>query len=327
MRRRNFIAGVAGLAAALPLAARAQQSGLPVIGLLSAESADRVAPQLAAFHRGLKDGGFANGQNLTIDYRWAESHAERLPAMVADLIRRVAVIVTMGSGAKAIMAGRDATTTIPIVFATGGDPVRLGLVTSLARPGGNLTGVSFFSADLTAKTMELLYQIAPKARVVGLLFNPNVPDSAREPADAQEAARALGLELLVLNAGTDPDIEAAFATLLQRGADVLVIGSDPLFGSRIDRLAALTQRHRIPAAYFRREFPDAGDLMSYGTSIVDTYRQVGIYTARILKGDKPEDLPVMQSTKFEFVINLKTAKMLGLEVPPGLSARADEIIE
>jgi putative ABC transport system substrate-binding protein len=160
-----------------------------------------------------------------------------------------------------------------------------------------------------------------------LLFNPNVPDSAREPADAQEAARALGLELLVLNAGTDPDIEAAFATLLQRGADVLVIGSDPLFGSRIDRLAALTQRHRIPAAYFRREFPDAGGLMSYGTSIVDTYRQVGIYTARILKGDKPEDLPVMQSTKFEFVINLKTAKILGLEVPPGLSARADEIIE
>jgi putative ABC transport system substrate-binding protein len=327
LKRREFITLLGG-ATMWPLAARAQQPRLPVIGLLSAESADRAAPQLAAFHGGLKDGGFANGQNLTIDYRWAEGHAERVSAMAADLVRRrVTVLVTMAGGANVIMAARDATTTIPIVFATGGDPVRLGLVRSLARPGGNLTGVSFFSADLTAKAIGLLNQIAPKARVVGLLFNPNVPDSAREPADAQEAARTLGLELLVLNASTDPDIEAAFATLLQRRADALVIGSDPLFGSRIDRLATLTQRHRIPAAYFRREFPDAGGLMSYGTSIVDTYRQVGIYTARILKGDKPEDLPVILSTKFEFVINLKTAKALGLDVPNSIQLLADAVIE
>jgi putative ABC transport system substrate-binding protein len=247
--------------------------------------------------------------------------------MAADLVRRrVAVIVATG-GTHATIAAKNATATIPVLFVTGGDPVRLGLVASLARPGGNMTGVSFLNADLTAKALGLLSQIAPNARTVALLFNPQVPDSARQPADAREAARALGRELLVLNASTDAEIDAAFATLLQRGAGALVMGGDPFFRSRLDRLTALTQRHRIPASYVAREFPAAGGLMSYGTSVADAYRQVGVYVTRILKGDRPADLPVMLSTKFEFVINLKTAKALGLDLPAGVSSMADEIIE
>jgi putative ABC transport system substrate-binding protein len=326
MNRRAFITLLGG-AAAWPLAARAQEPAMPVIGWLHGEAPDYFVLQLAGFHAGLKDGGFVDGRNLTIDYRWAEGRTQRLPAMAADLVRRrVALILAVG-GNNSYMAARAATTTIPIVFVTGGDPVRTGLVPSLARPGGNATGVSFFSAELTAKALGLLTQIAPKARTVALLFNPNTPESPQQPADAQEAARTLGVELVVLNAGSDADIEPAFTTLERMRAGALVIGSDPLFGGRIARIAALTQRHRIPATYFRREFPDAGGLMSYGTSVRDAYRQAGLYAARILKGDKPQDLPVMLSTKFEFVINLKTANALGLEVPPGVSAMADEVIE
>jgi putative tryptophan/tyrosine transport system substrate-binding protein len=316
-----------GGAAAWPLAARAQQPVMPVIGFLHSASAATYSLQLAAFHRGLKEGGFVEGQNLTIEYRWAEDHVERLPEMAADLARRhVAVIVAVG-GTHSTMAAKHATTTIPIVFVTGSDPVRLGFVPSLARPGSNVTGVSFLSADLTAKALGLLSQIAPKAHTAGLLFNPTSPETARHPAEAQAAARALGLELVVLNANTDAEVEQAFATILQRGVGALAIGSDVFYASRLERIAALTQSHRIPATYFRREFPDAGGLMSYGTSVMEAYRQVGVYTARVLKGDKPEDLPVMQSTKFEFVINLKTARMLGLTVPPGVLAIADEVIE
>ncbi len=286
-----------------------------------------MSPLLAGFQRGLKEGGFVDGQNLTIEYRWAEGHADRLPAMAADLVQLAGGRDLRSGRHQFDQCGQEATTTIPILFATGGDPVRLDLVTSLARPTGNLTGVSFFNADLTAKALGLLSQIVPKARTVALLFNPNVPDSARQPADAQEAARALGLELLVLNAGTDAEIDTAFATLLQRGAGALIIGGDPFFRSRLDRLTALTVRHRIPATYVGREFPAAGGLMSYGTNVVDAYRQVGVYTARILKGDKPQDLPVMMAAKFEFVINLKTVKAFGLDVPPGVSSMADEVIE
>jgi putative ABC transport system substrate-binding protein len=247
--------------------------------------------------------------------------------MAADLVRRGVAVMVAGGGTNSTLACKNATKTIPILFATGGDPVRLGLVASLARPGGNITGVSFFNADLTAKAMGLLSQIAPNARTVALLFNPNVPDSARQPADAQEAARTLGLDLLVVNASTDAEIDQAFVTLVQRGAGALVIGGDPFFAGRLGRLAALTRRHRIPASHVRREFPDAGGLMGYGTNVKDAYRQIGVYATRILKGDKPQDLPVVLSTKFEFVINLKTAKALGIDVPPGVSSMADEIIE
>jgi putative tryptophan/tyrosine transport system substrate-binding protein len=327
MKRREFITLLGGAAAAWPLAARAEQAAMPVIGFLHSVSADLYVQQLAAFRRGLKEGGFVEGQNLTIEYRWAEGRADRLPALAADLVRRrMAVIVAVG-GTHSTMAAKNATTIIPIVFATGGDPIKLGMVPSLAHPGGNITGVSFFSSELTPKALGLLSQIAPKARTVGMLFNPMSPENAHQPADVRAAAGALGLELLVLNASTDEDIDRAFRTLLQRGAGALVISSDPFYAGRLERLAALTQRHRIPATYFRREFPDAGGLMSYGTSVMDALRQVGIYTARILKGDRPADLPVMLPTKFEFVINLKTAHALGLEVPAGVSAMADEVIE
>jgi putative tryptophan/tyrosine transport system substrate-binding protein len=325
MNRREVITLLGGAAVAWPLAVRAQQPPNAVIGFLHGESANAMRPHLAGLHRGLKEGGFVDGQNLTIDYRWAESRPDRLPAMAAGLVRRRVAVIIAGGGTHT--AAKNATTTVPIVFATGGDPVGLGLVTSLARPGGNMTGVSFFNADLTAKGLGLLHQIAPKARVVALLFNKNVLDSARQPTDTQEAARTLGLELLVLNASTDTEIDSAFATLLQRGVGALVIGGDPFFRSRLERLTTLTERYRIPASYVGREFPAAGGLMSYGTSVMEAYRQIGVYTARILKGDKPQDLPVMLATKFEFVINLKTAKMLGLEVPPGVSSMADEIIE
>jgi putative tryptophan/tyrosine transport system substrate-binding protein len=326
MRRRDLVILLGG-AAAWPLAARAQQAAMPVVGFLHSASADLYVQQLAAFRRGLKEGGFVEGQNLTIEYRWAEGRADRLPALAADLVRRrMAVIVAVG-GTHSTMAAKNATTIIPIVFATGGDPIKLGMVPSLAHPGGNIPGVSFFSSELTPKALGLLSQIAPKARTVGMLFNPMSPENAHQPADVRAAAGALGLELLVLNASTDEYIDRAFRTLLQRGAGALVISSDPFYAGRLERLAALTQRHRIPATYFRREFPDAGGLMSYGTSVMDALRQVGIYTARILKGDRPADLPVMLPTKFEFVINLKTAHALGLEVPAGVSAMADEVIE
>jgi putative ABC transport system substrate-binding protein len=323
MRRREFIVGLGG-AAAWPLAALAQQP-MPVIGYMHTESANMMGPNLAGIRRGLKEGGYDEGRNLAVEYRWAEGQRERLPALAADLVRRqVKVILANGPAA---LAAKAATNTVPIVFYTGSDPVRLAFVTSLARPGANMTGVSFFNADLTAKSLGLLSQIAPKARTVALLFNPNVPDSQGQPADAREAARVLGLDILVLNASTDVEVDSAFATLVQRGVGALIIGGDPFFRSRLDRLTTLTQRHRIPATFVGREFPAGGGLMSYGTSLLDAYRQAGLYVTRILKGDKPQDLPVMQATKFEFVINLRTVRALGLDVPPGVSSMADEIIE
>jgi putative ABC transport system substrate-binding protein len=316
----------ASAATVLPGVARAQQA-MPVVGFLNTESPKTAAHRLSGFLSGLKEAGFVDRKNAIIEYRWAEGDHGRIPAMAADLVqRRVAVIVAAG-GAQASWAAKSATTTIPIVFISGGDPVRLGLVASLARPGGNVTGVSFFNAALTAKGLQLLHQIVPQVRTVGLLFNPKVPESARQPADAQEAARALGLDLFVANASTEADLEPAFDAMVQRGVGAVVIGGDPFFGGRLEQLAAICLRRRLPASYVRREFPDAGGLMGYGNSVSDAYRQAGLYAVRILKGDRPESLPVMQSTKFEFVINLKTVRALGLEVPPGVSAMADGIIE
>jgi putative ABC transport system substrate-binding protein len=300
---------------------------MPVIGFLHSGFEKHFGVQLDGFHKGLKEGGFVEGQSLTVEYRWAEGHDERLPAMAVDLVRRkVAAIVAAGGGVSTL-AAKAATRTIPIVFATGSDPVRLGFVESLARPGGNLTGTSFFSADLVGKEVGLLNQIAPDVRAVGLLHNPKVPDSANQPSEGRNAAQRLGLEFVTAEASTDAGIEQAFAMLAGRGVGALVIGSDPFFGSMIGRIAELTQRHRMAAVYGRREFAEAGGLMSYGTSITDSYRQVGVYTTRILKGDKPQDLPVTLSAKFQFTINLKTAKTLGLTIPSGVLSIADEVIE
>ena len=300
---------------------------MPVIGFLNEGVAKDFASRLAGFHLGLKEAGFVDGQNLIVEYRWGDDHIERLPAMAADLVqRRVTAIVATG-GSNSTLAAKKATSLIPIVFITGSDPVRLRLVSSLARPAGNMTGVTFFAADLIQKELGLLYKVAPAARTVALLYNPNVPDSTRQPAEAQEAARALGLETLVMNASTDAEIDRAFATLQQRNVGVLVIGGDPFFGSKVRRLAALTRRHRVAAIYSRREFAEAGGLMSYGTSVEDAYREVGVYAGQILKGEKPGDLPVLRPTKFEFVINLKTAGLLGITIPSGVSAMADTILE
>ncbi len=323
MRRREFI-GLIGSAAASPLAAQPQQ---PVIGFLHSGWEKRFALQLGGFRSGLKEGGFVEGQSLVIEYRWAEGDDDRLPAMAADLVRRqVAVLVAAGGGVSTL-AAKAATRTIPIVFATGSDPIRLGLVETLARPGGNLTGTSFFSADLVGKQIGLINQIAPNVRAVGLLYNPKVPDSSNQPTEGRNAARRLGLEFVTVEASTDAGLEKAFATLVGHSVGALVIGADPFFGSRIGLIADLTQRHHMLAVYGRRQFPEAGGLMSYGTNIANAYRQVGVYTTRILKGDRPQDLPVALSTKFEFTISLKAAKMLGLTIPSAVLSIADEVIE
>ena len=327
MRRREFIALLGSSLAGWPLAARAQQrSATPMIGVLSTRAPGQDPHILTAFREGLKEAAFVEGQNVAIEYRWAEGQYDRLPALAADLVRRqVAVIATMGT--PAAPAAKAATATIPVVFAIGDDPVQLGLVDSLSRPGSNATGVVILSAELTQKRLELLHELLPAVTVIAALLNPANANADSQSKDLQAAARALGVQIHVLRASTERDIEAAFTTLLELRAGGLVIGTDPFFNSRSDQLAALALRHAVPTIYQFREFAAAGGLMSYGASITDGYRQVGVYTGRLLKGETPLHLPVVQSTKVDLIYNLKTAKTLGVEVPLPLLMRVSEVIE
>ena len=327
MKRREFVTLLGG-AATWPLAARAQQAAMPVIGFLNPTSPEVNAGRLSAFRRGLKETGYVEGENLAIVYRWAEVHYDRLPALAADLVRRkVAVIAATGSIASAL-AARAATTTIPVVFMVAEDPVSLGLVASLAQPDGNLTGINFFNAELVAKRLEVLRELVPTAIRVAVLVNPADATNAESALrDVNVAGRAMGLQIQVLNASTSGEINAAFATFVRERPDALFVAGDTFFNSRRVQLANLASRHAIPAAYPGRDFVEAGGLMSYGSNITDAFHQIGVYTGRILKGAKPADLPVVQASKFELVINAETARMLGLNVPPTLLATADEVIE
>jgi len=327
MRRREFITVLGGAAAGWPLAADAQQPAIPVVGFINAGTADASTGRIAAFRKGLSEAGYTEGQNVIVEYHWLEGHYDRLPAVVTDLVqRRVAVIATRGI--EAALAAKTATTTIPIVFGVGEDPVALGIVASLARPGGNATGVSFFAFEIDAKRFGLMHELLPKATRFAVLVNPaNATPTEYTSKAIKEAARALGLDALLFNASTRAEIDATFAAFGRERADALFIAGDAFFYSRSVQLATLAVRDRLPASYVSREMVEAGLLMSYGTIIADVFRQVGIYTGSILKGAKPADLPVLQPTKFEFVINLQTARSLNLDIPPILLARADEVIE
>jgi len=328
VRRREFITLLGGAAAAWPLAGRAQQPAMPVIGFLNSQSPDINADRARAFRQGLKEAGYVEGENLAIEYRWAENQIDRLPPLAAELVRRQVAVIVVTGGISSASAAKAATTTIPIVFLVSEDPVRVGLVASLARPGGNLTGINFFNAELTAKRLELLHELVPAATRVAVLVNPaNATTRETTLRDVESAAHAMGLQIQVLNASTSREINAAFATFLRERPDALFVGGDPLFNSRRVQLVHLATLHKVPATYSQREYAEVGGLMSYGTNVADAFRQVGIYTGRILKGAKPADLPVVQATKFELVINAETARMLGLTVPPMLLARADEVIE
>jgi putative ABC transport system substrate-binding protein len=326
IRRRDFITLLGG-AAAWPLAARAQQPAMPVIGWISSRAASESDYLVAAFRRGLKETGYMEPQNVTLDFRWGEGRYDRLPSHATELVGRPVTVIVATGGDPAAQAAKAATATIPIIFVSGSDPVKVGLVASLNRPGGNITGVHLLLLGMGAKRLGMLHELVPAANPIGVLTNPNFADGRTQLRDVEDAAKSLGLELMVLKASTELEIDAAFNHLAQQRIGAVLIASDPFFTTRRDQLAALTARHAIPAMFDLREYAVAGSLMSYGASLTDGYRQGGIYTGRILKGAKPADLPVVQPTKYELVINLKTAKALGLEVPPKLLALADEVIE
>jgi putative ABC transport system substrate-binding protein len=326
MKRREFITLLGGAVAAWPLAARAQQPSMPVVGFLGLTSPDTLAERLRFFRQGLKDTGYLEGENVAVVYRWSEGEHDRLRELAAEFVRRqVAVIVTIGPSAA--RAAKAATATIPIVFVAPEDPVRLGLVASLARPGGNLTGINIFSAELVAKRLELLRELVPTTRRVAVLVNPAGPTAETTLSDVESAARAMGLYIQILQASTSPEIDAAFASLAREQHDAVFVAPDPFLTSRRVQFANLAARHVVPMTSATREIAEVGGLMSYGTNLADAWRQLGVYVGRILKGAKPADLPVLQATKFELVINAQTARMLGLTVPPTLLATADEVIE
>ena len=327
MQRREFITLLGGAAATWPLVARAQQAGMPMVGFLGGGSPQSDAFRVAAIRQGLKEAGYVEGRNVAFEYRGAEDHNERLPELAAYLVRReVAVIVSM-SGNTSAVAAKSATATIPVVFAIGGDPIKLGLVASLNRPGSNITGVSFLTNTLVAKQFEVLHETVPKTALIGFLVNPTNQNAEPDTKNVLAAAELVGQKMAIVEAQTDSELEAAFATLVQQRTGALVVEADPFFVNRSNKLVELTARQKVPAIYFLREFVVAGGLMSYGTSITEAFHLAGLYAGRILKGEKPADLPVQQSTKVELVINLKTAKALGLTVPPQIVARADDLIE
>jgi putative ABC transport system substrate-binding protein len=327
VKRRDFITLLGSAAAAWPVVARAQQAAMPVIGFIEQTSPDAHAHRLRAFRQGLKETGYVEGENVAIEYRWAEGQTDRLPALAADLVRRRVAVIAAVSNASAL-AAKAATTTIPIVFMVPEEPVRLGLVASLARPGGNLTGINFFTTELTAKRLELMRELVPTTARVAVLVNPaNATNTQITLREVEATAQAIGLQIQIFNAGTSREIDATFAIFVRERPDVLFVGGDPFFNSRRVQLTHLTSRHAIPASYSNRDFPEVGGLMSYGSNIAEATRQVGVYAGRVLKGTKPADLPVMQSSKFELVINAQTARMLDLTVAPTLLSTADEVIE
>jgi putative ABC transport system substrate-binding protein len=327
MRRRELIKLLGGVAAGLPFAAHAQQKSMPLIGYLGVGLPQLQHPFVVAFHEGLKEAGFVDGENLIIEYRWAEEHYDRLPVLAADLVHRK-VDVIVATGEPSLRAAAGATSTIPVVFVTGNDPVQSGLVASLARPGGNMTGFTAIATELLSKRFELLSELLPKARTVALLVNPNAASVSEVTIRlAQQAASAKGIRLLIVNAGDASDVEAGFASIAQQRADALMVSADAFFFAQRERIVALAARYAVPAIYELQEFVDAGGLISYGPNVASLRRQVGVYAGKILKGAKPVDLPIQQPTKFDLMINLKAAKALGLTVPPTLLARADEVIE
>ena len=325
--RRHFISAIGSTAAWWPLAARAQQPAMPVIGILSSLSSSNITSRLPPFRQGLKESGYTEGQNVAIEYHVAEGQYDRLPALAADLVDRKVALIFAAGGADPAKAAKAATTTIPIVFVSAGDPFKAGIVTSLGRPAGNITGVSLLVSALEAKRLGLLHEIVPGAASIGVLVNPKVADADLELHELQEAASAINRQINIVRASTETEIDTAFATLAQQASGALIVAADPFFTSRRDRVVALAARYKLPAIYFQREFADNGGLSSYAPDFADGYRQAGVYVGKILKGTKPADLPVMQPTKFELVINLKTAKTLGLTIPAGVLSIADDVID